>query len=65
MLEEGRNLAKSGHFNAREISKRLWVLKDAVETLKEEVEKRAKLLKEAHAAQLFFAEVSIQLDNRQ
>ncbi|XP_069769221.1 spectrin beta chain, non-erythrocytic 5-like [Narcine bancroftii] len=57
VLEMGKNLAKSGHFGSREISKRLWELKDAVETLKEEAEKRSKLLREVHAAQLFFSEL--------
>ncbi|XP_072120569.1 spectrin beta chain, non-erythrocytic 5 [Mobula birostris] len=57
VLETGQNLAKSGHFASREISKRLWELKDAVETLKEEAEKRSKLLNEAYAAQLFLSEL--------
>uniref|UniRef100_UPI00398EAE6B spectrin beta chain, non-erythrocytic 5 n=1 Tax=Pristiophorus japonicus TaxID=55135 RepID=UPI00398EAE6B len=57
VIENGQSLVKGGHFAAREISKRLWELKDAVETLKEEAEKRSKLLREVHAAQLFFSEL--------
>ncbi|XP_067847252.1 spectrin beta chain, non-erythrocytic 5 [Heptranchias perlo] len=57
VMETGQSLVKGGHFASREISKRLWELKDAVETLKEEVEKRSKLLREVHAAQLFFSEL--------
>ncbi|XP_067895807.1 spectrin beta chain, non-erythrocytic 5 isoform X2 [Heterodontus francisci] len=57
VMETGQSLVKSGHFASREISKRLWELKDAVETLKEEAEKRSKLLREEHAVQLFFSEL--------
>ncbi|XP_038646180.1 spectrin beta chain, non-erythrocytic 5 [Scyliorhinus canicula] len=57
VMETGQNLVKGGHFASREIAKQLWELKDAVETLKEEAEKRSKLLREEHAAQLFFSEL--------
>ncbi|XP_078419413.1 spectrin beta chain, non-erythrocytic 5 [Cetorhinus maximus] len=57
VIETGQSLVKGGHFASREISKRLWELKDAVETLKEEAEKRSKLLREELAAQLFFSEL--------
>ncbi|XP_059505307.1 spectrin beta chain, non-erythrocytic 5 isoform X2 [Stegostoma tigrinum] len=57
IMELGQSLVKAGHFAAREISKRLWELQDAVELLKEEAEKRGSVLREQHAVQLFLSEL--------
>ncbi|XP_060684627.1 spectrin beta chain, non-erythrocytic 5 [Hemiscyllium ocellatum] len=57
VMECGQSLVKAGHFAAREISKRLWELQDAVELLKEEAEKRGSALREQHVIQLFLSEL--------
>ncbi|XP_042194068.1 spectrin beta chain, non-erythrocytic 5 [Callorhinchus milii] len=57
VVDTGQRMVKDGHFAAREISKQLWDLKDAEETLREEAERRSRLLREAYEAQFFLTEV--------
>ncbi|GCC21480.1 hypothetical protein chiPu_0019952 [Chiloscyllium punctatum] len=65
VMECGQSLVKAGHFAAREISKQLWELQDAVELLKEEAEKRGSALREQHIIQLFLSERELGAINRE